>query len=86
MWNISFNDVSIPATQTGGKEAKFADDLNTHHLFPGGEDNEVVLEHLRACQRDIHQWGVENRVAFDAGKEEFWIIHRSSPYGRASRL
>ena len=86
MWNVFFRDVSVCATQRGSSEAKFADDLNTYQVYPGETTNDHILCDLEEFQRDIHQWGVQNRVAFDPGKEQFWILHRSDPYGLPGRL
>ena len=31
---------------------------------------------LRGCQREMHTWGVGNRVSFDPGKENVHVLHR----------
>jgi len=37
-------------------------------------------------QADAHAWGAANRVAFDAGKEHFCILHRADCFGENFKL
>ena len=41
---------------------------------------------LKKCQSAVHDWGVKNRVSFDASKEEFRIIPRKHSFGPPFRL
>ena len=81
-----FKDVTTAATKGGGQEAKFADDLNVHKTYEVGLPNADVLEDLRRCQQEVHHWGKLNRVSFDAGKEEFVVIHHVFGEGGDFRL
>ena len=68
-------DPTTVATGGGGKEAKFADDLSVHKTYAADVPNNKVLEDLHLCQESVHQWGQQNRVVFDASKEEFAVLH-----------
>ena len=75
MWNIFFADVSGPAASNGAQPAKFADGLNTYKSYPADTALEEVLSDLKRGQQAVHQWGAENRVSFDPGKEVFAVVH-----------
>ena len=72
--------------QEGGKEAKFADDLSVHKTYAADVPNDKVLEDLHLCQESVHQWGQQNRVVFDASKEEFAVLHHVHGEGCDFRL
>jgi hypothetical protein len=86
LWNVFFKDVSAAAEKRGGQEAKFADDLSVHKTYPAEAPNSKVLEDLHLCQQDVHNWGVQNRMAFDTSKEEFVVIHHVQGEGADFRL
>jgi hypothetical protein len=46
IWNVFFKDVSLPVTQSGEVDSKFADDLTAFKAFPASTDNNTVLEQL----------------------------------------
>ena len=41
----------------------FADDLSAFREFGGMVPNADVMESMRLCQGDLHQWGRANQVA-----------------------
>ena len=47
---------------------------------------ETLYQELRAAQKELHDWGCANQVAFDPGKEEFVVIRRRDEMGNAFRL
>ena len=48
--------------------------------------NEDILVELEACQAELHTWGAANAVKFDAIKESFHIVSRTSPYGEPFKI
>ena len=86
LWNTFFKDVRDAAQSTGGRESKFADDLTVSKTFPATTSNEEVLADLHNCQKNVHDWGRTNRVAFDAGKEAFVVLHHLQGEGEDFRL
>ncbi len=74
-WNVFFADVAEVVRACSFKEDLFADDLTCEKKIPTSRTDEAVFEELRQCQREVHQWGVCNRVLFDAVKEEMKIMH-----------
>ena len=75
LWNTFFADVSVPASSTGGQEAIFADDLNVFQIFDRRTPPDEIRSKLQECRTNVHKWGVNNRVVFDAEKEHLAIIH-----------
>ena len=86
LWNIFLADVSGPATSNGAKPAKSADDLNTYKSYPADTAPEEVLSDLKRGQQAVHQWGAENRVSFDPGKEMFAVVHPRFAHGPNLKL
>ena len=86
MWNVFFADVSGPAASNGAKPTKFADDLNTYKSYPADTALEEVLSDLNRGQQAVHQWGAENRVSFDPGKEVFAVVHPRFAHGPDFKL
>ena len=87
LWNIFFADVSdAVVAQNGFVDTKFADDLSACKEFANETANSDIMGELHACQTRVHNWGVQNRVIFDAGKEEFCILDPSHGVGRPFRL
>ena len=64
----------------------FADDLNAFPTFPKTTSRAIMMNLLRACQKQAHEWGVHNRVEFDGDKESFVILHPSLGEGDDFRL
>jgi len=86
LWNAFFADVAVPASSTGGKEAKFADDLNVFKEFPQCMPVSQVQTDLEKCKARTHKWGRKNRVSFDALKEHIVILHPSKGHGDPFKL
>ena len=86
LWNTYFSDVLLPAEQDGGEAHAFADDMNVFKQFDTDMDNEVVLEDMQRTRRNVHKWGRQNRVIFDAGKEHLVVLHPLSGEGDAFKL
>jgi hypothetical protein len=79
--NAFFADVAVPASSTGGREAKFADDLNVFKEFEQNMLPSQVQSDLEKCKTRTHKWGRMNRVSFDAQKEHIVILHPSKGHG-----
>ena len=47
---------------------------------------EEVLSDLKRGQQAVHQWGAENRVSFDPGKEVFAVVHPRVAHGPNGKL
>jgi len=86
LWNAFFGDVRHPAKSTGGREAKFADDLNVFQEFDRLQPVCDVQATLEKCRGNVHKWGKVNRVSFDASKEHLVILHTSQYHGAAFKL
>ena len=72
--------------KTGGREGKFADDLNAFKEFESRANNATLMEAIDECQSSLHSWGRASQVAFDAGKEGKRIISRTRPQGEQFQL
>ena len=86
LWNSFFADVSTPASASGGKAAKFADDLNVFKLFDRQTPIEELTNDLAECRTRVHAWGRANRVTFDPAKEYLAVLHPSEFHGEPFRL
>ena len=75
LWNLFFNDVTIPAGSTGGDPNMFADDLNVMQSYDRLDDNEAIRLEMDRCRAAVHAWGRKNRVSFDGAKEHVVILH-----------
>ena len=86
LWNAFSADISVPANSTGGRAAKFADDLNVFHKF----DKKIPLVEMQSvvgkCRDRVHKWGKTYKVTFDASKEHVVIIHPSLNHGDSFKL
>ena len=60
---------------------KYADDLNAFREYPSSVDNNYVLRGMEKVQYGLHVCGKANGVRFDATKESFHILLRTTPYG-----
>jgi len=76
LWNIFFQDASIPIRQSSCEVIVYADDLNALRVFPASTSDAAVLGRLRSCQTKLHAWGSANQVSFDPSKESFHILSR----------
>ena len=86
LWNIFFKDVQRVADQCEAKEAKFADDLTMFKLFDTSVPSNEILSEMHMCQLQTHRWGSQHQVSFDAGKEEFAVLHHVYGDGPSFRL
>ena len=62
--------------ENGFHELIFADDLNAYKLFGHKVENTDILAEAAICQRNLHEWGKANKVAFDGSKEAVAILSR----------
>ncbi len=87
LWNIFFADVSDAILADDEfVDTKFADDLSVSKEYALEVDNADVFDDLTQCQLSVHEWGIRNRVCFDASKEELCVLHPTYGHGRAFRL
>ena len=78
--------VAFSATQHGGQEELFADDLNIFHEFDKNVPDATVQLHVNQTRSAVHQWGKRNRVTFDPAKEHTVVIHPILGVGADFRL
>jgi hypothetical protein len=81
LWNVFYEDARKAIQETFFTEVIFADDLNAYREFPESTPKDKILESLKKCQTELHDWGKANQVAFDPGKESFHIISKNETYG-----
>ena len=72
--------------EAGFTETVYADDLNAFKEVPAELPNEDALEEAKTCQKKLHTWGRANQVSFDATKESFHVLSRSTPWGSDFKL
>lgn len=68
------------------KGAKFADNLAVFKSFEPATSNDVILDSLTDCQNNVHKWGVQIRVTFDAEKGNFCILHKVDIFGQTFKV
>jgi len=83
---LFFEDARAAINDCFYTEVVFADDLNAYRVFPSDFDNADIKTNLETCQKELHEWGAANQVAFDAGKESQHILSLSSPMGAGFKL
>jgi len=81
LWNSFFSDVGVPAKSTGGREEKFADDLNVFQEFDQRKSLAEVHNTLQKCRDEVHKWGRTSRVSFDPSKEHLVVLHPIEYHG-----
>jgi hypothetical protein len=81
LWNMFYEDARHAIQEMSFDECVFADDLNAHRIFAESTPNAKILNSLTLCQEELHDWGKANQVAFDPGKEGFYILSNSEAYG-----
>jgi len=86
LWNSFFSDVAIPAKCAGGSEKMFADDLSVFQEFDRSTPVPECKAKLSQCESQVHKWGRQNRVSFDAAKEHTVILHPLEWHGEAFKL
>ena len=55
-------------------------------VFPKSTPNEEILKDFRRCKAEVRDWGAQNRVSLDAGREEFTVTHHIEGQGEVFRL
>ena len=78
--------MAVAATAHGGEETLFADDLTVHSYFPTTTQNSAIFAALEETQHEVHRWGQQNRVIFDASKEFHNVLHPSQGEGEIFRM
>ena len=86
LWNVFFEPVDGVILQKTFKVVKFADDLSAYKNFEASTNNVEIKKELVSVQSAVHEWGVQNRVGFDQGKEHFCVLHRGDPDGITFKL
>jgi len=86
LWNVFFEPIDSTIRSSSFKGAKFADDLTAYKNFDSTTANAAIRGELEKCQSNVHDYGVQRQVSFDASKEHFCIIHRGDPDGEVFRL
>ena len=64
----------------------FADDLSVFQEFDRFTPLSECKAKLSKCEAQVHKWGQQNRVGFDASKEHTVILHPSECHGEAFKL
>ena len=86
LWNIYYEDASMPIQKNDFEETVFADDLNAFKDYELLKPNKNIFDDMRMCQNDLHSWGRANQVAFDPAKESMHILAHRSGEGPNFRL
>jgi hypothetical protein len=86
LWNLFFDDAKQAINEMFFEEGVYADDLNAYRVFPSTTANNNILESLKLCQNELHEWGKANQVEFDAGKESMHILSSSEAYGKDFKM
>ena len=86
LWIIHFADVSVPASEGGFREKKFAGDLSCDKVMDRHVPDDEIFKDLASCHDRVHKWGVQNRVQFDSSKEEMIILHTQRCAGDAFKF
>ena len=76
LWNLFYEDARDPVRAEDFVEVVYADDMNAFKEFPLATPNAEALQHGRAVQSKVHDWGRANQVAFDPAKESLHVISR----------
>jgi len=85
-WNLYFADSRFAVPRVGLTEVVYADDLNAFKAFLRRVPANDVLERLQQCQVSLHRWGFGNRVEFDLGKEDIFLLDRWSTSCRTFKV
>ena len=84
LWNIFFADVIRAATTCNHDGKAFADDFNCFRAFDRHQQSAVIYHELEKCKANVHEWGTQHRVTFEASKEAFVILHPRRDEGEVS--
>lgn len=64
----------------------YADDCSALKRYSRQCANDVMLDDLESCQRNLHSWGRVNLMIFDVGKEDMMIAATVGGYGGPVKL
>ena len=81
LWNCFFADAQQAVAKHHYKDNAFADDLNCFKAFDANVSDAEVLSNAVACGLSLHERGAAKQVRFDAGEENFHIIHHKNAHG-----
>ena len=81
LWNVYYADAKAAVNACGFQELFYADDLNCWKTLAATTTTEEALAAAGDCQKEVHAWGVGNRVVFDTGKESLHVLSRQAPAG-----
>ena len=60
--------------------------MNAFQEFDTAISNEFVVNQLKRCQQELHEWGAANSVTFDPKKESLHILSHDNYFGNSFRL
>ena len=86
VWVLFSLDLPEFITLQGAVVELFADDLTVFKCFPRHTEAPIILDELRGCQAQAHQWGKLNQAQFAPSKESFVTISSTQPAGATFRL
>ena len=86
LWNGFFADIISEAVKHRCSGKAFADDFNIFRAFDRNTPDRNIYRALDRCKADVHTWGERNRVAFDATKEAYVILHPFRGLGDTFKL
>ena len=68
LWNIFFKDAGDIIRNFDFKDLIFGDGVNGVRLYPNCVQNHFIETDVRNVHMKLHEWGIANRVSFDASK------------------
>ena len=86
LWNLFFADAEQVFEDSSEDMICYADDLNAWATISNNEDDEIDFAKLQVMQLNLHSWGENNSIAFDASKESKTIVLRFRPAGTSFRI
>ncbi len=86
LWNAFFSDCVCALIIDGFEAIIYADDCNAFRRYARQCGNQLIIDDLAECQRNLHAWGRANSVTFDAGKEETMIVSNVDGMGGPAKL
>ena len=79
LWNLFFADAHHVVTDAGFTDTTYADDLNAFKTYPSVTPTATIHNDLNTVQTNLHTWGNNRQITFDAGKESTHIHSRTNP-------
>jgi hypothetical protein len=86
LWNIFYEDARRAILEWLFTAIVYADDLNAYRIFVSTPPNANIEKLMTSCQRELHQWGRANQVAFDPAKESRHILSTDEPSGHDFKI